>query len=301
MWSYDLVQQGVLTGNGPADANAKRLLQADGWQPYSIKVGDTYYGYNRLDPFATIIGTAADLADKQSEMTEVQAQRSAAVLIGSIINNLDNKSFMSGISDVFAAVESAKRGQGNVIDRYIQQRAASVLVPAAVSQANQGADPVWRSVGEDSFVTGLVDAFENRIPGLSDNNAPVRDALGQESISAGHAVLRALSPIKLKNARNDPVIAAIRQSDASIGRLQRRIKLDGVKRKLSDAEWENYQKTAGDLTYRYISEEMAAEDWKDLSTEEQRKLIDTAKRDARKDARTDLFGEGADGTGSDEN
>lgn len=292
-WAKD----GLLTGNGPADPNAKRLLQADGWQPYSIKIGNTYYGYNRLDPFATIVGPIADFMEKQSEMSEAQADKKVGIMIGSIVGNIDNKSFMDGISDVFAAFEALGKGRPEEATRIAQQRISGIVVPAIVSQANQGLDPVWRDVGDDSFTAGLVDAIENRIPGLSDNNPPVRDALGRESVSSGRATVRALSPVKMREARNDPVIAAIRKSDASIGRLERRLKIDGVKRRLNDAEWEDYQRTAGQLTYRYISEEMNADDWNELTPEQQAKAINTAKRDARKEARANLFGDGGEGEG----
>ena len=40
--------------------NAKR---AAGWQPYSIKLGDTYYSYQRIEPVAKVIGLAVDLIE----------------------------------------------------------------------------------------------------------------------------------------------------------------------------------------------------------------------------------------------
>ena len=36
---------GQITGGGPVDDSAKRLLQANGWQPYSLKIGGRYYSY----------------------------------------------------------------------------------------------------------------------------------------------------------------------------------------------------------------------------------------------------------------
>lgn len=60
---FQMASDGKVTGNGPADGSAKRLLMASGWQPYSFKVGDRYYSYGRLNPYSSIIGTAADIAD----------------------------------------------------------------------------------------------------------------------------------------------------------------------------------------------------------------------------------------------
>ena len=55
--------EGRITGRGPADREQRRLLEASGWQPYSIRVGDTYVSYSRLDPFSTVIGVFADLQE----------------------------------------------------------------------------------------------------------------------------------------------------------------------------------------------------------------------------------------------
>lgn len=66
-------KQGMVTGNGPADEKARRLLEADGWQPYSLKIGDKYYSYQRLDPFSTTLGIVADYRDLEDYMTERSA------------------------------------------------------------------------------------------------------------------------------------------------------------------------------------------------------------------------------------
>jgi hypothetical protein len=41
---------GNITGAGPKDKELQRANRDTGWQPYSLKIGDTYYGYNRMDP-----------------------------------------------------------------------------------------------------------------------------------------------------------------------------------------------------------------------------------------------------------
>src|SRR5690606_27937832 len=62
MAMYEGALRGHITGSAPSDQKRSRLLYADGWQPYSIRIGDRWYSYKRLDPFSTTIGVAADLA-----------------------------------------------------------------------------------------------------------------------------------------------------------------------------------------------------------------------------------------------
>ena len=52
---------GLITGGYHPDRNIKRLQQSQGIQPYSIKIGDTYIEYGRLDPIGMLIGLIADL------------------------------------------------------------------------------------------------------------------------------------------------------------------------------------------------------------------------------------------------
>lgn len=58
-----LANDGLITGRGPADYRENNVLRETGWQPYSIRVGDTYYAYNRFEPVGILFGLAADWAD----------------------------------------------------------------------------------------------------------------------------------------------------------------------------------------------------------------------------------------------
>jgi len=86
-----LAEQGHITGSAPRDRNKRALMMADGWQPYSIKIGDKFYSYQRLDPFALTIGAAADIATLGDGMSEGQKAKGAALVWASIMGNLSNK------------------------------------------------------------------------------------------------------------------------------------------------------------------------------------------------------------------
>jgi hypothetical protein len=53
---YEAALAGKITGSAPTDPAKSKLQYADGWEPYSIRLGDTWYSYKRLDPFATHAG-----------------------------------------------------------------------------------------------------------------------------------------------------------------------------------------------------------------------------------------------------
>ena len=58
-----MAQQGQITGNGPANYDAKRILEMSGWKANSILLGDTYYSISRLDPVGNVLMMAANVTE----------------------------------------------------------------------------------------------------------------------------------------------------------------------------------------------------------------------------------------------
>ena len=62
MFSYaaitleDQFATGAITGAGHIDKDVRATAKAGGWPPYSIKIGDRYYAYNRLNPLGELSG-----------------------------------------------------------------------------------------------------------------------------------------------------------------------------------------------------------------------------------------------------
>jgi hypothetical protein len=273
------VKGGHITGGGPADENAKRLMLANGWQPYSIRIGDKYYSYRRLDPLATTLGVWADMIDLQGRMTNKQQQEVPALLIASVMQNLVNKTWLSGMSDVLNVIEDPQRSS----HAFLERLAGSVAVPAGVAQVARTIDPVQRETRSD-YLGGTIDAVKARIPGLSKTLLPKRDVFGEEITSEGGVGPDLASPIWESTARNDPVLREVLDSGATIGKLQNNVG-GGA---LPDDMFNDYQAIAGQLTKQYIQRAISAPDWASLSRQQKRNTIDKAKKAARKDARDAL-------------
>ena len=96
---------GKITGSGPLDQGAEEIMRADGWQPYSVRIGDKWYSYQRLDPVAMTMGVAADLAGRAEYMTKHQQEKSVTLLVASIMKNLGDKTWLSGVSDLMSALD----------------------------------------------------------------------------------------------------------------------------------------------------------------------------------------------------
>ncbi len=269
--------QGLITGGGPADDGARAMLEADGWQPYSFRIGDQYYSYQRLDPLASTFGIAADLVDLQSHMTEGQREKSAQLLVAATLKNLSNKTWLSGVSDAVEAINDPERRAEN----YMARLAGSVAVPAGVAQVARVVDPVLREAREP------MDRIRSRIPGLSSSLPARRDVLGNEMVSEGGLGPDIMSPIWTRARRNDPVVDSLLESEISITKPQRKVRdpISGRMIELTPFQFEDYQALTGDLARPRLSALVQGGEWRSLNPGEQEKAVDKVMRGARSEAR----------------
>ncbi|NQX95960.1 MAG: hypothetical protein HRT64_13775, partial [Erythrobacter sp.] len=213
---YQAAQQGIITGAVPTDRNKASLMRADGWQPYSIKIGDRYVSYARMDPFSTTMGVAADMATLPDGMSESQRDNMGTMLVTSIMGNLANKSFLSGVSAAAQAVTDPQR----YADSWVERTAGSFAVPAGVAGVARQIDPVMRER------EGMVEAVQSRLPGVSRDLPARRDVFG-ESIELDSLGPDFISPFWQSQAKNDPVIAEMLRINKSVTRVPKNYTQDG--------------------------------------------------------------------------
>lgn len=273
-WMADLARQGIITGSPPDDANKERALRADGWQPNSVRIGDRYVSYNRLDPFAMTIGTAADLATKQDGMTARQLDDSSGLLVASLIHSMGDRTWLSGMSDLFSMLSDPQRNLGG----YTRNQAASLVVPAGVAQIARDVDPTRRAthtVGEE---------IQSRIPFASRSLLPQRNIWGQPIVT-DRLGPEFVSPITQTERRNDPVNAEMLRLGATATNFPKQHTVDGKRVDYSPEEYDQLSAKAGKLSHDAIAGLIGSPGWKALAADTQRKAIQNAIRDSRADAR----------------
>jgi hypothetical protein len=170
----DMALEGHITGGGPKDRNARAALERTGWQPYSVRIGDRYYSYSRLDPTGLSFGLAADMVeilhntewDKKDTKTPEEVAYAVATAMA---NNVMSKNYMDGMAGFFEAVSDPT---GTGAKRFIEKLAGSV-VPAGVATVERAVDPWLREAD------GMVQTARSRTPGLSDDLPMVRDLWGR--------------------------------------------------------------------------------------------------------------------------
>ena len=170
---YTAAMNDIITGAGPKDKDFRKVLQQDGWQPYSIKVGDTYVSYQRLDPFATVVGLFADMVDgsRYSHGDEDESLwTSVHALSHAITHNIQSKSYLQGLVQVAGLLENDEYTVSSIGGRLT----AAMAVPGLFANFRHITDP------HTTEVRTFFDHTINRIPFLS--NAllePQRNVVGE--------------------------------------------------------------------------------------------------------------------------
>lgn len=270
---YEAAMQGQLTGAVPPDPGKARLMYADGWQPYSIKLGDRYISYTRLDPLSTTIGVAADMATLPSGLSDRQQEDKATMLVASIMGNLASKTWLSGMSSFVEGLADPGRYAGHWLER-----TAGSIVPAGVAGVARAMDPVSRNRD------GVGEALQARIPGMSDGLLPRRDIFGEpvESDSLGPDLV---SPFWQSQAKNDPVVAEMLRIGKSVSAPGKQYTEDGERVDYTPEQYDRYHEIAGRLTYNELRSFVKSSEYESLTDAERRKGAKKAIAKARKDAR----------------
>jgi hypothetical protein len=209
MTAADYTISGDITGAGPTNPAMRNLLRTTGWQPYSIKRGDTYYTYSRLDPIGAFIGLAADATEIMGQTEDADTLDLVMAATTAVAQNMTSKTYLSGVSEFFDAMSSVSTdpsGKNTKMKRYFERLAGSV-VPAGVAQIERTMSP------EMSSANGVIEKIKSRLPGYSDDLPPRRNIFGEPIVLGGGLGPDIMSPIYTSEARHDPIAdEMVRQS-----------------------------------------------------------------------------------------
>jgi hypothetical protein len=171
------IGSGNLTGSYPKDADKRNAMIAAGLPEYSMKIGDTWYSYARVEPLATIMGSAADgITAVRNYYTKNPLDRKFKELVidavGGVTKNIASKTFLEGISGVLQAIHDPARYGSSFVNSF-----AGLLVTSFVAAPARSSDPNMR------VVTGFTEAVQNRLPNLGQDFA--RENLPAQSMIYG--------------------------------------------------------------------------------------------------------------------
>lgn len=225
--AMDMAMIGNVTGSGPSDPQERENLVRQGWQPYSVKVGDKWVAYNRLEPVGTTFSLGADLVDAYRNATadEADLELAARSAMLAVANATISKTYMSGMASFIEAVSDPQR--------YGQSWAAKIagsMVPSGVAAIARAEDPSMRAASD------MVDGVLRRSPWHNQDLPKVYDIWGRErkySSPMGGA-WDFLSPIRVSEDKAEPIDNELERLGYFPSSADKQLNVDGVTIDLRD-------------------------------------------------------------------
>lgn len=275
---YAAARSGLVTGSGPADDRKRRLLQQQGWQPYSLRLGDSWVSYKRMEPLASILGLAADLAEADDEKT---AGTLADKLQGALVANVTDKSYITGITSLAEAWQDPKR----YAPAWLRQFEGS-LIPNVFRKAAVAIDPTVRDTR-----SSLVGPVVGGIPGLSETLPERRQGTGEPIVRSATALERFASPWPRSERRAGTELEGeLLSLDYAPTPPQRTLHIPGsrLRVELTDDEYRILSDADAATTAR-LRRIVASQRWQAQAAEDRRDLVMRAYADGRRAARLRLY------------
>lgn len=205
---YASSNRDAVTGGGPRNPAERQALEATGWQPYSFVTTDeegnkTYYSYQRADPFATMIGIVADIAEfaDMNPKSEGELSESMIGLSYAIVENMTDKSFLRGLNNVLNVFSDPE----TYIPKTLKDVGAGMAVPMFIDKMKNYDNEIL--IRENRTI---VDAILRKLPIKSEQIPPKRTFLGEAVYKQNPLGLAGIAnPIYISSKRNDIVDAKI--------------------------------------------------------------------------------------------
>jgi len=231
----DYAFSGQVSGAGPLSSKEKGVreaMQRNGWQANSIRIGDTWYSYQRTDPFGMLMGFSASMAElvqrkdlapeDYDDLREIAAAATMAVS-----RTVVDKTYFEGVSRMLEAIRDPERYG----ESYIRDTLAS-FVPAtsALGTATRAMDPVLRETS-DTF-----DAIQSRMLSLAERLPPRRDLWGEEMRpdEVHGRAYDVLVPSYARRIDPNPIDSEIERLRLNVTRIDRSGSFEGVPMNLRD-------------------------------------------------------------------
>lgn len=191
-----LLSSNRLTWGEPVNATQKADFRDAGMQPYSVKIGNKWYSYQKLPPqiafpLALVAGIHDAVAQKKIDDNNVDLVLSAVSKYGQF---LADQSYAKSIGDVLAAAQGGESGIEKIASNYVQQFIPFRALGGWMAHLTDGIQRKPDSAAP--FIDQQVQYLMTQVPGLSEQ-APARLNNQGEPIPNTDKEINAFSPVNV--------------------------------------------------------------------------------------------------------
>ena len=269
-----LANNGLLSGNYPNDPKEQARWKAEGVQPNSVKVGDSWKSLNYFGPLGALFSQgkrATDTVKDGGSKLDV-----AAGFTGGAAQDALGQSFLQGVSGALDAVQDPKRYAEN----YVRNTAGSVI-PTLSKDVAEASDDKQR----DTNTPGQ--SIQSRLPGVRNGLAVKQDVYGNNLDRKASPLDTLANPLRPSNAITNDVkseVARLHDVDTNNKDLQvtptpvdKTISVEGKRVKLNAKQRYDLQKTIGQATNKAWSELIKTPEYKEASDVDKAAMLTRAR------------------------
>lgn len=283
--------QGNVTGAGPEDSEERANLMAQGWQPYSVLLGDRYVSYQHL-PGAyalALIGNYADAVNypSQQEKTDILSGRAPLGVVPGTASRVDfaaeryvksmfelmgSEAGLTQLTDMVdtltsgAAANAGGQALGGVAQGFLPMSGALRSIASMT-------DPYQREPQSLNPLTIAAQSVAENIPGLR-QMVPLRQGPLGEPLPNPQAGVAGIAPMPTRQVAGNPILAAYGVAGETLPQPPQAIGYGQGRQILLDPnEQQAYQRYEGDMIQRVIQPIMDSGQWQQMNTMTQRAVL----------------------------
>lgn len=259
---YALANSGNLTFGFPEDQKERELWEAQGKQPYSVRLGDKWYSLNYMQPIGTLLAIGGQTSQKVKDGAGFTDAVSTAIATGG--QAMMSQSFLKGVSGVLDAIDDPKRYG----EKFVENTAGSLL-PNFIRSAARSLDPLQRDP------TGALQGVQAGIPGLREGLPAKQDMFGQDMAAKDSPANQFLNPLRPSKVIQSDVLNELqRLYDGDQGILPTQARKDAFKDiELSPEDVRGINKEAGTALKQEYAKLISSESYQALGDEDKKKSI----------------------------
>ena len=274
-----LFSKGIVTGGEPENEKEAAFLKQQGWQPYAVKVGDGYATYDWAQPAAIpiIMGVTIMESLEEGRLGVVDAVKNAGV---ASFNQWVELSPLQSLKEVMGGYGTVGENLLNTAIEMPQR-----LIPSALGATARTADTTQRlTYSKGNVAQTQKDLAKSKVPGLSQTLPAAYDTWGREKKRDDGTGLAAfnqfINPSSYKGTNATEADREINRLYNELGdsaiyprKASYSIEKGGKTYTLSNAEYSEYQRIMGQLSYDGVKALMAKPAYNELTDHEKAEII----------------------------
>ena len=273
-WILKKSMDGDITGPRPEDPNEAKSFDRQKKLPWSIRIGDTWFQYRRMEPFNTVIASTAIAYDK---IVKAKSQDDAANIFYDVVKgiweNLLDSSYLSGATQML-------QRHGNVANMGLRQLSSMVPFSGFWRSVNRALETVFEDNAKVREVKTVLGAFSQVIPGLWKEVPAKLNVWGEEIELPGNA-LRQWLPWKYSETGGDLLEDELDRLQIYPSHPTKQIMIGEKKIELPEEFYRDYAIHFGSLAKQRLTKIINSSGYQRMPEEEKQKALDSELRRLR--------------------